>query len=84
MDFIGVFASGSYWWFFLVDFISNDLLVFYYDSRNMTVDLSHIDTNVNMSAWPSFHNGVATGLRTSNKAHVNMSFINTTHCFIEV
>ena len=38
--------------------------------RNTTVDLSHIDTPVNMNAWPSFHNGVATGLRTSNKAQV--------------
>ncbi|XP_070577566.1 anaphase-promoting complex subunit 1-like [Ptychodera flava] len=31
--------------------------------RNNTVDLKHIDVPANMSAWPSFHNGVAAGLR---------------------
>ncbi|XP_077996954.1 anaphase-promoting complex subunit 1-like [Glandiceps talaboti] len=31
--------------------------------RNNTVDLKHIDVPANMNSWPSFHNGVAAGLR---------------------
>ena len=49
--------------------------IFYRFFRNTTVDLSHIDTPAKMSAWPSFHNGVATGLRTSNKAKVSIDIV---------
>ena len=38
--------------------------------RNTTVDLSHIDTPPNMSTWPSFHNGVAAGLRVAHSTQV--------------
>ena len=38
--------------------------------RNTTVDLSHIDTPPNMSAWPHFHNGVAAGLRIADFSQV--------------
>jgi hypothetical protein len=38
--------------------------------RNATVDLTHIDTPPNMSAWPQFHNGVSAGLRMANSSQV--------------
>ena len=41
--------------------------------RNTTVDLVHIDTPPNMSAWPHFHNGVAAGLRIANSTQVRQS-----------
>ncbi|XP_071962250.1 anaphase-promoting complex subunit 1-like [Antedon mediterranea] len=31
--------------------------------RNNTINFSHIDVIANMEAWPSFHNGVAAGLK---------------------
>ena len=31
--------------------------------RNTTVELTHIEVPANMNAWPSFHNGVAAGLK---------------------
>ncbi|XP_033102759.1 anaphase-promoting complex subunit 1-like [Anneissia japonica] len=31
--------------------------------RNNTINFSHIDVPTNMEAWPSFHNGVAAGLK---------------------
>ncbi|KAL3875250.1 hypothetical protein ACJMK2_038174 [Sinanodonta woodiana] len=43
--------------------------------RNTTVDLTHIDTPVNMSAWPHFHNGVAAGLRIANFSEVDSTWI---------
>ncbi|KAK3093891.1 hypothetical protein FSP39_021511 [Pinctada imbricata] len=43
--------------------------------RNATVDLTHIDTPPNMSAWPQFHNGVAAGLRIANSSHVDSTWI---------
>ena len=36
--------------------------------RNTLVDLTHIDVPVNMTVWPSFHNGVAAGLRACSTA----------------
>ncbi|XP_060553030.1 anaphase-promoting complex subunit 1-like [Ruditapes philippinarum] len=43
--------------------------------RNTTVDLSHIDTPANMTAWPLFHNGVAAGLRIADFSQVDSSWI---------
>ncbi|XP_053374220.1 anaphase-promoting complex subunit 1-like [Mercenaria mercenaria] len=43
--------------------------------RNTTVDLSHIDTPPNMTAWPLFHNGVAAGLRIADFSQVDSSWI---------
>ncbi|KAK3580765.1 hypothetical protein CHS0354_023054 [Potamilus streckersoni] len=43
--------------------------------RNNTVDLTHIDTPTNMSAWPHFHNGVAAGLRIANFSEVDSTWI---------
>ncbi|CAG2230501.1 APC1 [Mytilus edulis] len=43
--------------------------------RNATVDLTHIDTPPNMSAWPQFHNGVAAGLRMANSSQVDSTWI---------
>ncbi|XP_060071238.1 anaphase-promoting complex subunit 1-like isoform X2 [Ylistrum balloti] len=43
--------------------------------RNATVDLTHIDTPANMSAWPQFHNGVAAGLRIANSSQVDTTWI---------
>ncbi|KAJ8307875.1 hypothetical protein KUTeg_014573 [Tegillarca granosa] len=43
--------------------------------RNATVDLTHIDTPPNMSAWPQFHNGVAAGLRIANSSQVDSTWI---------
>ena len=43
--------------------------------RNATVDLTHIDTPANMSAWPQFHNGVAAGLRMANSSQVDSAWI---------
>ena len=43
--------------------------------RNTTVDLSHIDTPPNMSAWPHFHNGVAAGLRIADFSQVYSTWI---------
>ena len=42
----------------------------FYFYRNATVDLTHIDTPPNMSAWPQFHNGVSAGLRMANSSQV--------------
>ncbi|CAG2068096.1 unnamed protein product [Timema podura] len=36
--------------------------------QGTTVDLSHIDVVPNMNMWPSFHNGVAAGLRIATNA----------------
>ena len=36
--------------------------------RGAKVELSHIDVSQNMDHWPSFHNGVAAGLRLSAQA----------------
>jgi anaphase-promoting complex subunit 1 len=36
--------------------------------RNTVVDLTHIDVPANMTVWPSFHNGVAAGLRACSTA----------------
>lgn len=43
--------------------------------RNATVDLTHIDTPPNMSAWPQFHNGVSAGLRMANSSQVDSTWI---------
>ncbi|XP_052275462.1 anaphase-promoting complex subunit 1-like isoform X2 [Dreissena polymorpha] len=43
--------------------------------RNTTVDLSHIDTPPNMTAWPQFHNGVAAGLRIADFSQIDSSWI---------
>lgn len=45
------------------------------NSRNTTVDLSHIETPANMTSWPLFHNGVAAGLRIANFSQVDSSWI---------
>ena len=44
--------------------------------RNTTVDLNsnNFETPANMTAWPSFHNGVAAGLRIADSSQVS-SFI---------
>ena len=42
----------------------------FYFYRNATVDLTHIDTPPNMSAWPQFHNGISAGLRMANSSQV--------------
>ena len=40
--------------------------------RNTTVDLNsnNFETPANMTAWPSFHNGVAAGLRIADSSQV--------------
>ncbi|GAB6031587.1 Anaphase-promoting complex subunit 1 [Chamberlinius hualienensis] len=44
--------------------------------RNTTVDLSHIDVPANMNMWPTFHNGVAAGLRIAhNSSDIDSTWI---------
>lgn len=44
--------------------------------RGVNVELSHIDVPPNMSNWPQFHNGVASGLRISpNSPNINSAWI---------
>ncbi|XP_074644686.1 anaphase-promoting complex subunit 1-like [Tubulanus polymorphus] len=43
--------------------------------RNNTIDLTHIDTPANMTNWPSFHNGVAAGLRIANSSQIDSTWI---------
>lgn len=44
-------------------------------STGTSIDFSHIEVVANMNLWPSFHNGVAAGLRISLSASVDSTWI---------
>lgn len=44
-------------------------------STGTSIDFSHIEVVANMNLWPSFHNGVAAGLRLSLNAIVDSTWI---------
>ena len=49
--------------------------------RGAKVELSHIDVSHNMEHWPSFHNGVAAGLRLSTRPETTANIDSTWICF---
>jgi hypothetical protein len=65
-----IYAISEYLVYVIYAISEYFILKDFYFYRNATVDLTHIDTPPNMSAWPQFHNGVSAGLRMANSSQV--------------
>ena len=65
-----IYAISKYLIYVIYAISEYFILKDFYFYRNATVDLTHIDTPPNMSAWPQFHNGVSAGLRMANSSQV--------------